>query len=106
MLGVTVEITRWADGHQPGWVECKLVDAWGQQWLFIEKVTIIIADDLDEHSTYPRTGVIECDVVSKRFSHAKEVVLIDTSSPVYVEATNGQTQFEVEPKQLIEFQIA
>jgi transposase len=37
MLGVSVEISRYVDDSQPGRVECGLVDALGDEHLFVEK---------------------------------------------------------------------
>ena len=104
MLGVTVSITQYIDDAQPGWVECKLLDAWGHEWLFKDKVPMFTSLMLDKHSTYPQSGVIACQVVKKYFdADGKEIITIDTQSPWYVESTTGETRFDVSSEQLIEF---
>jgi hypothetical protein len=35
---VSVDITKFVDAAQPGWVECVLRDAHGVAWTFVEKV--------------------------------------------------------------------
>ncbi len=55
MYGVRVEIVRFVDDSQPGWVECRLVDARGQEWLFVEKVPIVTSSDLTALTPYPQT---------------------------------------------------
>jgi hypothetical protein len=105
MIGVVVEIRRYVDDSQPGWVECGITDADGQEWAFVEKVPIVTAEDLDTHSHYPRPGVIACQVVDRRWELGREAVVIDTELPWHVEATTGQTRFVVRPEQLLEFEL-
>ena len=100
MMAVRVTITQFVDDYQPGIVECKLVDAWGREWYFIEKGPIVSDAYLDESSHYPQPGVLGCQVVARR-QHAdgREVVTIETD-----ESTTGEHQFDVVPEQLIEIE--
>jgi len=104
-MAVRVTITQFVDDYQPGIVECKLVDAWGREWSFIEKVPVVSLADLDASSNYPQPGVIGCLVVERR-QHAdgREVVIIDTEEPWCIESTTGEHQFDVVPEQLIEIE--
>jgi hypothetical protein len=102
MRGVVIEICRYVDDSQPGWVECRLIDARGREWLFVEKVPVITTEDLDASSDYPRPGVIACQVLERRQEGEREVVGIDTKLPWHVEATTGETRFEIRPEQLVE----
>ena len=82
MVGVRVEIRRYVDDHQPGWVECRLSDAHGREWLFVEKVPVVTLEDLDAAGSYPRSGVLACRVVGRRpWMDASEVLIIDTTEP-------------------------
>jgi penicillin-binding protein 1A len=93
---VRVEITRFVDEDQPGFVECTLTDAAGKVWTFVEKVPIVSSESLDASSTYPQPGAIGCVVLSRRRDDlGREVLLIDTSKPDGVESTDGETRFEV-----------
>jgi hypothetical protein len=107
MFGVSVQITKFVDPHQPGFVECHLLDALGRLWSFVEKVPVVSTEDLDYSSTYPRAGVIACEVVARRTDgEGREVVEIDTELPWHVETVEGVTRFTVWPQQVMELQSA
>jgi hypothetical protein len=103
MVGVQVQIVRYADDSNPGWVECRLSDAHGREWLFVEKAPIVTDVGLTAASKYPQPGIIDCQVVGRRQADRREVVAIDTERPWHVEATTGETRFEVCPEQVVEF---
>ena len=98
MVGIRVQIVRYADDAQPGWVECQLVDAHGRRWSFIEKVPVVTLADLDPTSGYPQPGVIACEVLERD----GEVARIDTARPWGVIAVGGETRFEVATTALVE----
>jgi hypothetical protein len=103
MKAVRVEIVRFLDPAQPGSVECRLWDAAGREWTFIEKVPVVSDEPLDANSEYPRAGVVACDVLeARRDDLGREVRTIDTSHPWGVEAEGGATRFEVTAEQLTE----
>jgi len=103
MMGVRVEIVRYANDSFPGWVECSLTDLRGHRWSFVEKVPIVTTACLDATSPYPQPGVIACEVVSQWRDSGRQVLAIDTELPWHVEATTGETRFEVNAEQVIEF---
>jgi hypothetical protein len=96
MHRLKVVITRFVDGHQPGFVECTFVDAAGKNHTVIEKVPVVTEEDLTSHSTYPRAGVIACTVVA-RFAggHGEPLVRINTEIPHHIESQQGESVFEV-----------
>ena len=99
---VKIEITKFVDEGQPGWVECSLEDAAGQKHLFIEKVPVVTLEELDAGSFYPRAGVFACEVIERMRSENRSIVRISTASPWAIESVDGQTQFEVLSDQLEE----
>ncbi len=103
MLGIKVEISRYIDDSQPGWVECLFIDAWGNKQLFIEKAPVVSLEKLDASSDYPQSGIIACQVLEKRDVNGREVVKIETETPCHIESTTGEVCFDVLPDQLIEF---
>jgi hypothetical protein len=103
MPGIKVEISRYVDDYQPGIVECLFVDAWGKQHLFVEKAPVVSSENLDAGSSYPRAGVIACQVIERRNIDGREVVAVDTEMPWHIESTAGKSSFDVSPDQLIEF---
>ena len=96
MHTVTIQILRFTDSAQPGWVECVLRDASNREWLFEEKAPVVSDADLDADSIYPQLGVIACEIVSRRTDErGRTVCTIDTDRPWGVAAKTGETQFDV-----------
>lgn len=96
MHAVTIQILRFTDSAQPGWVECMLHDASNRAWLFEEKAPVVSDANLDADSIYPQPGVIACEIVSRRTDeHGRTVCTIDTERPWGVAAKTGETQFDV-----------
>ena len=106
MIGIQVSITRYvSDEPQPGMVECEFYDADHRCWKFVEKTPILSWEDLQADTSYPRLGVIECAIVSRRMDTAgRPLITIDTLQPDGVESTDNQTRFEVLPKSLVEWE--
>jgi hypothetical protein len=101
VIAVSVDIVRYIDDSCPGFVECWLVDVSGREWLFHDKVPVVTLADIDAHSNYPQPGVIACEVIARRCqSDGREIVRINTEIPWSVEATTGETCFEVYVEQL------
>ena len=65
MARVRVEIVRYTDDHQPGFVECRLTDVAGRDWSFEEKVPVVGTEYLDAASQYPRSGSMGCTVLGR-----------------------------------------
>ena len=105
MIGVRVSITRYlSDEPQPGIVGCEFSDAHGRLWKLVEKTAIVSAEDLDAQTSYPRPGVIACEIIGQRRNEAgREIILIDTERPWSVESVDGSTRFEVARTSLIEW---
>ena len=107
MVGVSVEIVRYVDDSQPGWVEARLRDASGREWAFVEKVPVLTETPLNAGSAYPQPGVIACEVVESWVDErGREVHVIDTSTPWGVEAQGGVTRFAVLAGQVIQLRPA
>src|SRR5688572_20688368 len=101
MHTVGIQIVRFVDASQPGWVECVLRDAWDREWEFVDKVPIFTDVPLDESSVYPQAGVIACEISREwRDAHGREIRTIDTSRPWGVEARSGEIQFDVLAEQI------
>jgi hypothetical protein len=102
MIGVRIEIVRFIDESQPGWVDCTLIDALGRRWAFIEKVPIITAEPLDADSVYPAPGVIACEVVWRELDAAgRGFAKIDTTRPFGISSTDGESRFVVPLESLV-----
>ena len=103
MVALRVSIVRWVDDHQPGWVECQFADAQDRLWVIIEKAPVISAENLGPDSSYPRSAVIACQLIERRVDPGgQDLLLVDTSIPWGIEATSGETRFEVRAEQVVE----
>ena len=93
---VAVVIRRFVSDHNPGFVECVLIDASGQEHIFIEKVPVVTTENLWSSSTYPTAGVIGCEVVAEwSDENGRALSRITTVLPWGVESTVGTTEFVV-----------
>jgi hypothetical protein len=103
MLILSVTITKFIDDHYPGWVECKMVDAAGKEWIFNEKVTVVSADNLNERSVYPQPGFIACAQAEKSTNQRNEnEITVSTLMPWGVETVDGNSLFTVRSSQVHE----
>jgi hypothetical protein len=104
MLGIRVTIVRYVSPEpQPGIVECKLEDAHGRQWSFVEKTAIVSAEHLDADTSYPQKGAIAAEIVARSVdASGRETICVDTERPWHVESVDGVTQFEVLTETLVE----
>jgi hypothetical protein len=103
MAEVVIDIVRllYDYDHWPEFVEARLIDIAGREWSFHDKPEIFSCEDINAKSLLPQRGVIRCQIVGHRTdSDGREITIIDTELPVYVEATTGETRFEVAPDQV------
>lgn len=57
---------------------------------------------LDENSSYPQPGSLACEILREwTDDHGRQRCIISTDRPWGVEATGGETQFEVFRDQLV-----
>jgi hypothetical protein len=61
MKELAVQVLRCVDDeHQPGWIECKFIDAQGRSHTVIDKIPIFgmdpALDSLDRNAKYPQPG--------------------------------------------------
>src|SRR5438270_9634916 len=72
-----LNIIRFVDEHQPGFVECSFTDAGGTVHTIIDKVPIFSAANLWSNSTYPQPGVARCEILKQsRDSQGRKVALV------------------------------
>jgi hypothetical protein len=101
MNNLTVEIVRFTDDHQPGWVACEFLDVEGRRHTLIDKVPIFTAELLDATSSYPRPGSVRCEVLSRsEDDKGRKLVRITTIKPWDIESTEGLSEFVVLSAQL------
>lgn len=102
MTAIAIQIERFVDDYQPGFVECRLVDAEGLSHLFVEKLPIVSAEDLWSNSLYPQPGAIACDVEEEWIDKSgRSLAKVNTERPWSVESTTGATRFVVLSSQVV-----
>ncbi len=101
-FGLKVKIVEYVDDSQPGWVRCTFEDAYEIEWSIIDKVPIVTDEYLDEKCNYPRNGIISCVIIEEN-STSNDVIKIDTSEPIFIQAANGEHEFFVFKNQLIDY---
>lgn len=101
-MKLVVQIVRFVDDQQPGWVECVFVDAEERKHTFVDKVPIFSTECLDAFSKYPLWGCAACEVVERwKDAHGKELVRVTTARPDGIESTEGLSEFVVLAAQLV-----
>jgi len=101
MLELMVQICRQVDDAQPGWGECKLTDALGDEHLFVEKIPVVTQAPLASPSSYPQPGVIACTIIKRHDdTDGNTIVEVDTLTPWGVTSMSGRHRFKVLPAQL------
>ena len=87
-------IRRLVDEDQPGFIECELIDAFGQQHIFIEKIPVVTGEYLLCSSAYPRPGSFDCEVIAEWVDENGS-----TASPSGIESNLAAAEFVVPSSQ-------
>ena len=94
MTTVTCLIVRWVDDEPfPGWVEGRLTDFHGREWVFFDKPPIFSSEDILRTSAFPRPGELRCHVLKRWITddgaECAEIQLVE------VDSADGESRFEV-----------
>jgi hypothetical protein len=103
-----IEIVRFVDSHQPGWVEAQFFDTNGRCHKIIDKVPAFVdsAAALDEDSVYPQPGDIVCEILStSKDEGGRTVAHITIARPYSMESTDGLVEFDVWSGQVSPVQV-
>jgi hypothetical protein len=105
LKAIKIKITSFMnEDYFPGAIECKFKDAWDVEHTVLEKYPLITDKVLDAESEYPQDGLIVGEVVKEwKDPDGRAIVTINTEMPWGIETTTGQTEFDLEVEQLIEY---
>ena len=104
MKAIKILITSFIDDHQPGFVECKFYDAFGNQHIVQDKVPIVTDKYLDANSDYPQDGIIACEIIKQRQdTNGRVIFTVSTTKPWAVDTIEGLTEFDLLEEQLTDF---
>lgn len=85
-------------GAYPDWLELRLTDAHGVEWLFEEKAPIVTREIGPEYLNASLAGLVVEELVPVK---GRSVVAVDTERPWEIESTCGTKRFEVFSDSLI-----
>jgi len=103
MPTLSVEISRFVDEHQPGFVECTFIDVASIRHTILEKVPVVTNESLWSTSVYPKPGKVPCQVLAEwKDKNGQSVVRVSTEEPFHIESTSGQTEFVVLASQVLQ----
>ena len=103
-----IEIVRFVDSHQPGWVEGQFLDTNGRCHKIIDKVPIFVdsTNALDEDSVYPQPGDIACEILyTSKDESGRTVAHITVARPYAMESTDGLVEFDVWSSQVSPLEV-
>ena len=102
MTNLKVRIIRlWDLGWYPGWAECVLVDAFGVEHRFRDKIPVASRRNITPEDV-PCDGVVRC---TKEADHLDGTVTVNTQLPDDIESTAGEHLFRVFPSQLTDGEV-
>jgi len=104
MLGIKVKILRITDySFYPGYVECIVTDAWGNNHKFNEKIPVVTCKNIDEKSEFPQGGFIRCELLSQwTDDDENKIITVGTENPDHVETLDEINEFDLLPCQLVD----
>jgi hypothetical protein len=96
MYKLAVEIVRFVDEHQPGWVASEFMDAEGRRHTIVDKVPVLSIEQLDAASKYPQPGFVACEVLNRwDDDRGRKMVRISTAKPFDIGSTEELSEFVV-----------
>jgi hypothetical protein len=96
MPKIAIQLLRFVDDHQPGFVEFELCDAYGHQHLFVEKIPVVTLLNVNSTSSFPISEKLDCTIALKRTSIDSTIQFeVDTTAPWGVVSNTNQSKFWV-----------
>lgn len=90
-----ISIDKWISSDFPGWVECSLVDAFGEMHIFKEKWPVVSNIEISEWSVFPLEGGIRCTLGAMSPGGPNSMFVVETCSIDGVESIEGLSKFTV-----------
>ncbi len=96
-----IQIVRFVDEQQPGFVAGEFTDTQGCRHTIIDKVPVIGVTDLWSDSKYPQPGAAKCEILERlQDGEGRKLSRITIDKPWSLESVDGQTEFVVFDEQL------
>jgi len=105
MKALKIKITKFIDAHQPGFVECRFVDARNQEHIIHEKAPVVTTENLNENSIYPTDGFIAYEILREYSDeNSRSLITISTERPWDISTVENISVFDVFENKLTEIQ--
>ncbi|WP_306349724.1 hypothetical protein [Flavobacterium sp. '19STA2R22 D10 B1'] len=102
MERIKVKIIEYTDDSQPGWVRCIFYDVNEKEWSIIDKKYIVIRENLDINSNYPKMGFIAGQITNRRMDAlGRKIATINLELPWSLSTENGTTLFTIFDHQIV-----
>jgi hypothetical protein len=73
-----------------------LVDAWGNNHTFNEKIPIVTTQDIDITNRFPQDGLIRCELLREwTDDFGRRIITVSTEKSDNVESVNEVSQFDL-----------
>jgi hypothetical protein len=96
LVDLMVQIVRFVDDDQPGFVECEFTDADGRPHRVIDKAPIFTTATVAADSIYPQPGAVRCRLLGvSQDRDGRRLFTISTADPFSIETAEGLTEFDV-----------
>jgi hypothetical protein len=89
------QIVRWvSDEPQPGWVEARIHDVHGREWVFFDKPPIFTSELVTAMTALPVDGQLRCELRGRNaLANGRRSVLV---TAIDCDAEDGTSDFEVD----------
>lgn len=94
-MELIVEILEYTSHDFPFWVSCRLCDAYGKEWYFVEKLPVVSCEA--EITSFPCKGYIRGQVLSEQ----RDMIKFCTKEPDGVESIDGCSVFWVSKNRIV-----
>ena len=101
VMHLKIRILRYVEAHFPGWVECEFTDAENNRHSLVEKVPIVSEEDLGPDDSYPKNGLIRCEILERLHCAGRDLLRVTTEHPDGVETKGGASKFLVLSSQIV-----
>jgi len=96
-----VQIVKFVNDSQPGWVAVEFKDAEGHLHTVIDKIPVFTTEDLWVDSTYPQPCSMPCEILGRcHDANGRDLSRMSIASPLDNKSTDGLSEFVVLSRQL------
>jgi hypothetical protein len=92
-----IDIIEYTQNNFPGYVHCKLIDAFGRTHFFEEKIPIVSVENINRKTILPKRGIICGEIINKEDG----IICFSTLKPDDIKSIDGENIFYVNKEQIV-----